>query len=124
MPDEWAKALRPTIALLGCTGMFIRLDTRCDALVIRRASMPVSTAISLWQRSVITTSSSEVLPARSPMPLIVTSACRAPLRMPLRVLAVAMPRSLWQWVEMIALSMLDTWSTRYLIFAPYSWGRQ
>ena len=27
MPDEWAKALRPTMALLGCTGMFIRLDT-------------------------------------------------------------------------------------------------
>lgn len=23
MPDEWAKALRPTMALLGCTGMFI-----------------------------------------------------------------------------------------------------
>ena len=108
MPDEWAKALRPTIALLGWTGMFIRLDTRCEALVMSCASMFVSTFSSLWQRRVITTSSSEVLPARSPMPLIVTSACRAPLRMPLRVLAVAMPRSLWQWVEMIARSMLET----------------
>ena len=104
--------------------MFIRLDTRCEALVIRRELMFVSTATSLWQRSVITTSSSEVLPARSPMPLIVTSACRAPFRMPLSVLAVAMPRSLWQWVEMIARSMLGTLSTRYLIFAPYSFGRQ
>ena len=124
MPDECAKALRPTIALLGCTGMFIRLDTRCEALVISRELMPVSMATSRWQRSVITTSSSEVLPARSPMPLIVTSAWRAPFRMPLNVLAVAMPRSLWQCVEMIARSMFGTWSTRYLIFAPYSFGRQ
>ena len=27
---ECAKALRPTIALFGCTGMFIRLDTILD----------------------------------------------------------------------------------------------
>ncbi len=27
MPDEWAKALRPTMALLGCTGTRIKLDT-------------------------------------------------------------------------------------------------
>jgi hypothetical protein len=34
-----------------------------------------------------------------------------------------MPRSLWQWVEMMALSMPSTWSQRYLIFAPYSCGQ-
>jgi len=76
--------------------MFIRLDTRCEALVMSCELMRVSMSSSRWQRSVITTSSSEVLPARSPMPLIVTSACRAPLRTALSVLAVAMPRSLWQ----------------------------
>ena len=27
MPLECANALRPTMALFGCTGMFIRLDT-------------------------------------------------------------------------------------------------
>ena len=30
MPEEWAKALRPTMALFGCTGIFIRLDTILD----------------------------------------------------------------------------------------------
>ena len=69
-------------------------------------------------------SSRAVLPARSPTPLIVTSHWRAPFSRPDIVLAVAMPRSLWQWVEMIALSMPSTWSTRYLILAPYSAGRQ
>ena len=112
MPDEWAKALRPTMALFGCTGMFIRLDTRCDALVMSCVRIDVSMSMSRWQRSAMTTSSSEVFPARSPMPLIVTSACRAPLSMPLSVLAVAMPRSLWQWVEIIARSMLGTCSVR------------
>ena len=112
MPDECAKAFRPTIALFGWTGMFIRLDTRCEALVISCERIPVSISTSLWQRSVMTTSSSEVLPARSPMPLIVTSACRAPFRMPLSVLAVAMPRSLWQCVERIARSILGTCSIR------------
>ncbi len=51
--------------------------------------------------SVITTSSSDVLPARSPIPLIVTSAWRAPARIPASVLAVAMPRSSWQWTEIV-----------------------
>ena len=46
----------------------------------------------------ITTSSSAVLPARSPRPLIVHSICRAPASTAASAFAVAMPRSLWQWV--------------------------
>ena len=41
--------------------------------------------------------------ARSPIPLIVTSTWRAPFSTPAIVLAVAIPRSLWQCVEMTAL---------------------
>ena len=44
-------------------------------------------------------SSRAALPARSPMPLMVHSTWRAPPSMPARVLATAMPRSSWQWVE-------------------------
>jgi hypothetical protein len=32
MPDSWAKALAPTIALLGCTAMPVRFDTRREVL--------------------------------------------------------------------------------------------
>src|SRR3546814_6862901 len=44
-------------------------------------------------------SSTAALPARSPMPLIVDSTCRAPAVTAASVLATARPRSLWQWVE-------------------------
>ena len=53
-------------------------------------------------RSAITTSSSEALPARSPRPLIVTSTWRAPAWTAASVLAVASPRSLWQWTLTVA----------------------
>ena len=49
-------------------------------------------------------SSSEQLPARSPMPFTATSTWRAPFSMPASEFATASPRSLWQCVEMI------TWS--------------
>ena len=49
----------------------------------------------------MTTSSSDALPARSPMPLMVTSAWRAPARMPASELAIARPRSSWQCTEMM-----------------------
>ena len=70
----------------------------------------------------MTTSSREALPARSPMPLMVTSTWRAPFMMAARVLATARPRSLWQCTEIIALWMLGMCSIRYLILAPNSWG--
>ena len=50
----------------------------------------------------MTTSSSDALPARSPRPLIVTSTWRAPAWTAASVLAVASPRSLWQWTETVA----------------------
>ena len=59
-------------------------------------------------RIAITTSSSAALPARSPMPLIVHSICRAPPATPANELATARPRSLWQWTEKIALSEFGT----------------
>ena len=52
-------------------------------------------------RSAMTTSSSEVLPARSPSELRVTSTCRAPAPTAARELAVARPRSLWQCVDLV-----------------------
>ena len=68
-------------------------------------------------RRAMTTSSSEQLPARSPMPLIVHSTCPAPASTAARLLATAMPRSLWQWTLITARSMLGTrwrsvWITR------------
>ncbi len=45
-------------------------------------------------------SSSEQLPARSPMPFTATSTCRAPFSIPASAFATASPRSLWQCVEM------------------------
>ena len=50
----------------------------------------------------MTTSSSDALPARSPRPLMVTSTCRAPAWTAASVLAVARPRSLWQWTLTVA----------------------
>ncbi len=42
-----------------------------------------------------------VLPARSPMPLMVHSTCRQPAVSAAMLLAVARPRSLWQCVEKV-----------------------
>jgi hypothetical protein len=41
MPDSWAKALRPTIALLYCTGNEVAADTSLEARVSMVASTPV-----------------------------------------------------------------------------------
>jgi hypothetical protein len=75
-----------------------------------------------WTTVVITSSSSEVLPARSPMPFIVTSACRAPAMIPASVLAVASPRSSWQWVEKMTSRPPGVFSIRYAIVSPYMSG--
>ena len=64
---------------------------------ISTVSTPVSQAkYSPRVRMAITTSSSEALPARSPMPLTAHSTCVAPARTAASELAVARPRSLWQ----------------------------
>ena len=54
----------------------------------------------------MTNSSRHALPARSPIPFTVTSTWRAPARTAARELATATPRSLWQWTDSTALSML------------------
>ena len=59
-------------------------------------------------RNAITSSSSEALPARSPMPLIVHSICRTPPWTAAMLLATASPRSSWQCVLKTALSAFGT----------------
>ena len=122
IPLSWANALPPTIALLGWIANPVRYDTSRDAGVICSVATPPA-AVGNWPgrvRSAITTSSREALPARSPRPLIVTSTWRAPACTAARVLAVARPRSLWQWTLIVAWS--PTRSTTRLVSAPNSAG--
>ena len=65
-----------------------------------------------------------MFPALSPMPLMVHSICLAPLITPEIEFAVANPKSLWQWQDIIALWIPFTFSLRYLIFPPYCSGKQ
>ncbi len=81
MPLSCANAFRPTIALLYCTGNDVAAATSFEARVSIAASILVKYgSLSLRTRIAITTSSSAALPARSPMPLMVHSICRAPPR--------------------------------------------
>jgi hypothetical protein len=99
MPDSCAKAFLPTMALFGCTAKPETVETRREMCMIFVVSTPVVYGMmSLRTRIAITTSSSAVLPARSPRPLIVHSICRAPPATAASAFAVAMPRSLWQCV--------------------------
>ena len=71
--------------------------------------MPVSTGSRSRRTWVaITTSSSDALPARSPMPLMVHSTWRAPAWMAVSELATARPRSSWQCAEKITVSGAPT----------------
>ena len=98
MPASCANALRPTMALFACTGSCVSSESR--RLV--RTSSVVTIDVSNGSQSgftfvAITISSSDALPARSPMPLIVHSTCRHPARSAASELATASPRSSWQW---------------------------
>jgi hypothetical protein len=120
MPDSWAKALAPTIALLGWTLKPVMAETRREARVIISVLMPVTKGrVSRRVRRAMTISSMAALPARSPMPLTVHSTWRAPALTAASELATARPRSLWQWTEMIALSMLGT---RFISMAIRAWN--
>ena len=80
--------------------------------------MPVVNDARSWRTcDTITISSSEALPARSPMPLMVHSTWRAPARIADRLLATARPRSSWQWVLKIA---FDAFGTAAMIAAKNS----
>ena len=123
MPLSCANALRPTIALLNWTGNEVAADTSLEARVSMVELMPVQYgSTSLRTRIAITTSSSEALPARSPMPLTVHSIWRAPARTPASEFATAMPRSSWQCTEKRALLELGTRSRTILMRAKYSSG--
>ena len=109
IPDSWAKAFFPTIALLYCTGKPVALETTFDALLINLVFIPVVNGIKSFLVFIaITISSSAALPARSPIPLMVHSTCLAPAVTPAKEFATAKPRSLWQCVERMALSILGT----------------
>ena len=75
-------------------------------------------------RTAMTISSRAQLPARSPMPLMVHSTCRAPSRSAARLLATARPRSLWQWTLRTTLSMPRTCFFRWRMAAAYWLGHR
>ncbi|GBD28273.1 hypothetical protein HRbin31_00286 [bacterium HR31] len=68
------------------------------------------------------TSSRAALPARSPMPLMVPSTCRAPACTPARELATAIPRSSWQCTLQTTRSESGTRSRTVRMRFAYSWG--
>jgi len=121
MPDSWAKALAPTTALFGWTSIPVKLETNrksCKSGACQYLQQLLLThgrpkyGLKYWRRTcrAITSSSSEAFPARSPMPLMVHSNCRAPFFTASRKLATAKPKSLWPCTEIIALSTLGTFS--------------
>ena len=71
-------------------------------------------------RTIIAISSSEQLPARSPIPLTATSTWPAPFSMPASEFATASPRSLWQCVEITTSSGVSSRTMR--ISSPNSVG--
>ena len=125
MPLSWANALRPTIALFGCTSKPVMVAS--SLLVFRMCSvvMPVRTSKAAARaRSTIATSSSAALPARSPMPLMVHSTCRAPAPIAAKVFATARPKSLWLWVDRITWSAPGTRSRTAANIAAMSPGSE
>ena len=123
IPDSWANALAPTIALLGWTEKPVIADKSLDDLVITSVFIfVVNGNKSFLVLIAITTSSNEVLPALSPIPFIVHSICLAPSFTAAKELATARPKSLWQWTLNTALSILGTLFLNILIKEPNSSG--
>ena len=109
IPDSCAKAFFPTTALLNWTGKPVAFETTLDALLKSLVFIFVVNGIkSFLVLIAITTSSRAAFPALSPMPLIVHSICLAPAVTPAKEFATAKPKSLWQCVESIALSIFGT----------------
>src|SRR3954465_12582990 len=93
MPDSCANALRPTIALFGCTAYPVRRDTSRLVRAISRVLMPVARpSVERRVASSITISSSDALPARSPMPFTAHPTRRAPPPTPALAAARRHPR--------------------------------
>ena len=115
-----AKALRPTIALLYCTGKEVAAYTTLrrgqlrgvDLVPVRKLVVPhIDRHHDLFQRGIA---------GRSPMPLTVHSTVARRRRCRLSELATAMPRSLWQCTEKIALSEFGTRSIKVRMKWVYS----
>ena len=125
MPASWANAFFPTIALLYWTGKPVTAETNFEVLFNNSVLMFVVYGIrSFLVRIAITTSSSAAFPARSPKPLIVHSICLAPAATPAKELATATPKSLWQCVDIVALSILGTVFIRWVIISENSSGTE
>ena len=124
MPDECAKAFDPTIALFLWMESPMRAETILLVFMISFVLIPVRRFLKISFRVWIarTTSSRAAFPARSPIPFMVTSACLAPARIPASVLAVAIPRSLWQCMERTTLSSAGTFSFSRRMRSAISWG--
>src|SRR3989442_1230844 len=121
IPASLAKALRPTIALLG----WGNTPVTCDSSRLVRYSSRVSTL----QRNeatcgrtwlAITISSSAALPARSPIPFTVHSICPAPAAIAASEFATARPRSSWQCAESVTRSAPGTRSRTARNMCSYS----
>src|SRR2546428_542910 len=98
MPASCANALRPTTALLGGGKTPVRCDSSWLVRKISRVLTLVRNETDRGRtRPAITTSSSEALPARSPMPFTVHSTWVAPASTAASEFATASPRSSWQW---------------------------
>jgi hypothetical protein len=82
-------------------------------------SIPIA---SLRVRSSITISSSEALPARSPIPFTAHSTWRAPASTPANELATASPRSSWQCTDSTTSRSPGTSSYRRVRKSAYSCG--
>src|SRR2546428_13342201 len=105
MPEAWAKAFPPTTALLGWTGMPVCRETSALTSARRVVSMPVRSPSDFSRvRRIITTSSREALPARSPMPLIVHSTRRGPPQTAGRLFFLARARAVLQGTPITAWS--------------------
>src|SRR2546426_2263740 len=121
MPASCAKALRPTTALLGGGKTPVRCDSSWLVRKISRALTLVRNETDRGRtRPAITISSSEALPARSPMPFTVHSTWVAPAATAASEFATASPRSSWQWQLRATPRALGTRSRTARNIAPRS----
>ena len=101
----------------------MRRETIRLVRAISRVLMPVAKPSAAERvASSITISSSDALPARSPIPLIAHSTWRAPACTPASEFATASPRSSWQWTESTTSPSPGTSSYSRVRNAAYSCG--
>ncbi len=95
-------------------------DVRKISFVLISVENPPKMSLRVF--NAITNSSSAAFPARSPMPLTVQCTCRAPASTADKELAVDIPRSSWQWMEMIAFEIFGTFARISVIREVISCG--